>query len=441
MATLREQTGMQLPDTAAGRRGAIKEAIAQLAQQSSAAADAIARDVGTTPITIDMTDEQRFAALVGKEINPVIDSNSVNYPEDVSYIKSLPAKAKSKVERTIKTLAAKLGIINKPLQSPEVDIDFRFSNGGLAKSLSQQLKYGGSYADFAGAISNLEQILQNAVLIEQHTDKYKDTTRADRNLERVYVLFGAYQDGASVVPVQMEIKKSSDVGGRLYVTVAMTKIEADVLGSAVDNSQAHSLISASKYRLSEIFRKINPADKHFLKYVPDNFLTKEQQQAKQQALNEDSNKIAGYKRSVQTTFVNKKSGSIATPESEQADSNTPKATGGTAPSTRAIDRSSTSRPANAGTVDISRPTIALNDSISQMPPSVNPDSNASVGAADLNFTGRAAYQDLLSDENSQRDRPGDVRAVEVPKKDSRGRNVSEFACNPHLQIKQNFLGG
>ena len=34
---------------------------------------------------------------------------------------------------------------------------------------------------------------------------------------------------------------------------------------------------------------------------------------------------------VQTTYVNKKRGSIATPESEQADSNTPKATGGTAP--------------------------------------------------------------------------------------------------------------
>lgn len=57
--------------------------------------------------------------------------------------------------------------------------------------------------------------------------------------------------------------------------------------------------------------------------------------------------------------------------------------------------------------------------------------NPSVGAADQNFTGRAAYQDLLSDENSQRDRPGDVRPVEVPKVDGYGRNVSEFVGNAY----------
>lgn len=57
--------------------------------------------------------------------------------------------------------------------------------------------------------------------------------------------------------------------------------------------------------------------------------------------------------------------------------------------------------------------------------------NESVGAADQNFTGRAAYQDLLSDENSQRDRLGDVRPMEVPKVDAYGRKVSEFVGNAY----------
>ena len=380
-------------------------------------------DIDTSPITLGMTDEQRAAVLTGKAITPVTNANSANYAEELSAIKSFPAKAKSKVEKTIKALAVKLGILNKPLQTPDVEIDFQFSKGGLSKSLSQQLKYGGSYADFAGAINNLEQILQNAVLIEQHTDKYAGTSRADVNLERVYVLFGAYQDRMSVVPVQMEIKKSSDVGGRLYVTVAMTKIEADVRGSTIDQGQTHSLISASEYSLSEIFQKINPADKHFLKYLPDNFLSEEQKTAKQIALQEDADKISRYK----------KRGSIATPESEQADSNTPEATGGTAPNDAPLDGGSHDPKAASSDVssDASVNNIPQNDKVVNTESVGAAPGNPSVGAADQNFTGRAAYQDLLTDENAQRDRPGDVRPVEVPKVDGYGRNVSEFVENAY----------
>lgn len=48
------------------------------------------------------------------------------------------------------------------------------------------------------------------------------------------------------------------------------------------------------------------------------------------------------------------------------------------------------------------------------------------GAAEQNFSGKAQYQDLLYEGNVQRDRPGDVRPMEVPKKDTYNRNVSEF---------------
>ena len=54
-----------------------------------------------------------------------------------------------------------------------------------------------------------------------------------------------------------------------------------------------------------------------------------------------------------------------------------------------------------------------------------------MGAANQNFTGKAAYADLLQEGNVQRDRPGDVRPVEVPKKDGAGRRVTEFAGNAY----------
>lgn len=51
------------------------------------------------------------------------------------------------------------------------------------------------------------------------------------------------------------------------------------------------------------------------------------------------------------------------------------------------------------------------------------------GAAERNFSGVAAYEDMLADDNIQQQRPGAVRDVEMPMKDADGRRVTEFAGN------------
>lgn len=51
------------------------------------------------------------------------------------------------------------------------------------------------------------------------------------------------------------------------------------------------------------------------------------------------------------------------------------------------------------------------------------------GAAERNFSGVAEYENMLYDGNIQRSRPGAVRDVEIPKKDSDGRHVTELAGN------------
>lgn len=76
----------------------------------------------------------------------------------------------------------------------------------------------------------------------------------------------------------------------------MTKIEVDVLGSTPDKSQTHSLVSTSVYSLADLFQKINPENKHFLKYVPDGFLNDEQLRAKMIAIQEDNARIASYEK-------------------------------------------------------------------------------------------------------------------------------------------------
>lgn len=60
---------------------------------------------------------------------------------------------------------------------------------------------------------------------------------------------------------------------------------------------------------------------------------------------------------------------------------------------------------------------------------VDAPAKSSVGAADRDFTGTAAYDDLLSDGNVQPRRASDAKNVEVPKVDAYGREVSENAHN------------
>lgn len=53
------------------------------------------------------------------------------------------------------------------------------------------------------------------------------------------------------------------------------------------------------------------------------------------------------------------------------------------------------------------------------------------GAAEANFTGKADYYDLLSNENSQPDRATDVRPMKLPKTDVNGNPVSEVTGNAY----------
>lgn len=259
-------------------------------------------------IDSDMTEDERYQELRGKTVAVTPEAKYTDEQlASIHTLEQLNAKAKSKAEKVIRPLAESLGILNRSMKTPDVEIDFTFSkNKGLRESMSKQLRYGGTYADFAKALVNLDGILENAVLIEQHKDKYAGTVRENPYLNSVSVLVGVFRDGDSLIPTQIEIKDTADAGGTLYMTVAMTKIETGVLGSTMNqNGTSRSLIPISSYNLAEIFANVNPADGHFLKYVPDGFLNDAQKAAKQSAIREDANRIQSYrqKNSVDTDLM------------------------------------------------------------------------------------------------------------------------------------------
>ncbi len=148
----------------------------------------------------------------------------------------------------------------------------------------------------------LEKLIENAELIEVHKN-YKD----DEQLKRTFVLISALNSKDGIYPVQFEVKEFYSSTKNLYLTAVLTKIKepAVVTESHTDYSEASTpLVADSAISLSQLFANVNPTDKRFLKYVPDNFLSTEQIEAKREAQKSD---YKNYNRYVEV-FKNDKDG-------------------------------------------------------------------------------------------------------------------------------------
>ena len=244
-------------------------------------------------LTAESTEQERYELLKDVSIRLTsVNEDAVNGVRLEDY----NTRKKSAVIPGFRALAKQLGILNVDLQNSEIGFPFQFSGKNLEKSLHHQLEYGGTYQDYIRMMSCFNDLVENAVPIEVHTDKKAGTVRENKNLKQTYVLTSAYRDESSIVPVQLEVKEFHDVGAKLYLDVVLTKIEAEVLGttSASNAGGPLSLLSASAISLRQIFENVNPADGRFLKYVPDGFLNEAQKDAKAQALRQQEQEYAGY---------------------------------------------------------------------------------------------------------------------------------------------------
>ena len=240
-------------------------------------------------ITPNMSESERADILRKSKIDIVEYAEPQDSGIDFKYLEN---SIKSKAEKHLLKKLQALGYL-KHYTTKAVEIEFDFTMGGLRKSTHSQLAYGGNYSDFAKVVVNLQKLLDSSLLIETHTDKGKGTPRENNRLKQVYVLLSALKDGENIIPVQFEIKQYIDDNNRLYLAVALTKIEIGVMGNtAFENQTRTNLIPISSISIPELFSKINPKDKKFLKYVPDEFLNEEQKVAKQEALDEDAKKYS-----------------------------------------------------------------------------------------------------------------------------------------------------
>jgi len=235
-------------------------------------------------ITLESTEKERYDILKNTEVAFTdVDHSKI---EDVD-LEQFKTRKKSSVERPLVTLADKLGITNVDFENSYINIPFVLTKKNLRISLHHQLEYGGTYADYVKAMSCLEELVKNAVLIETHPDYKSGTPYADNDLKQVYVMLGVMRDGRALVPVEIEVKENINRDNQLYLTVMLTKIDLEVVdaGLAEQVGSMQHLVSRSKISVAEILKRVNPLDAEFLKYVPDGFLDEEQKKAKVEALN------------------------------------------------------------------------------------------------------------------------------------------------------------
>ncbi len=90
-----------------------------------------------------------------------------------------------------------------------------------------------------------------------------------------------------IIPTRVGTSKNfKNQPNGLYLNVVLSKIKesAVITESHTDYSEASTpLVADSIISLSQLFANVNHSDKRFIKYVPDNFLSTEQIEAKREA--------------------------------------------------------------------------------------------------------------------------------------------------------------
>ena len=250
-------------------------------------------------ITPETSEEARYEILKDRTIRPAsVEYDKLGDTDTAAIYDGLSAAQMAQAKKAIRAIAKKLGLNQVDLKNSRIEFPFRFSNANAGVSAQHQSEYGGSYQDLVKALTCLPTIVENAELIETHTEKKRGTKKENPDLKQVYVLLGAMKDGESIIPIQMEVKEFKNANGGLYMTVAMTKIkESDVVKKlqAGESAAATSLLSDSSISIQDILRNVKAEDGRFLKYAPDAFLNDEQKAAKRRAIQRQTEEYASYK--------------------------------------------------------------------------------------------------------------------------------------------------
>lgn len=224
-------------------------------------------------ITEYSTEQERYEILKNKTLK--LDAR-VKYEriqtvqQNIPLLRNIDSKMKiSQRKKIIKELGEILDIY-KSYENKDTGLSFYFSRENLKESLDKQTH---SYKTYTKLLSCLDDVIKNAVCIEQH---YREKHNPDPSLKKMYVFVSAFSDGDDVIPVKLEVKEFSDKNNALYVIITLGSIKKDevIMEGDTENGVTQATRS-SIISISQFLSKINPKDESFIKYIPDRFLDEE----------------------------------------------------------------------------------------------------------------------------------------------------------------------
>ena len=231
------------------------------------------KNADSRSIRTDMTDDERYEALKNEKIKIEPYNSEKLKGENIEELSSKPFK---EARKYIKTLAEKFEVFKK-YASEKAKIEFKFSKNNLIES---EIKQGKLKPEYAEMLSATDAIVQNAVLVEAHKDRYAGTEREDKTLLQTDVLLSAFADENGIVPVRLTVKEFKDKDNSLYALITLEKIETEIKDRGESFATTPTLYPVSEISIPDIVSKIKPTDGNILKYLPDKLLNAEQLEGK-----------------------------------------------------------------------------------------------------------------------------------------------------------------
>lgn len=258
-----------------------------------------------TRLMENMTDEERSKILERQYVQVV------NHKESGALTENLLEQIRTGTGGALKgcrSLGESLGLFDGEYTNKNIGITFKYSKESLKESINKQANIYGNqakeegelfdrYETFALMLENFKEIVEGAVLVESHSDRYKNTYREDKSLIRDNILVNAFQVEDTIIPVEIHIKERKGAKGQAYVTVTVGKIKTEdsVAGISGENMPHIPRESSVSISIAQIVRNVNSKYGNFLKYFPDYMLTKEQLQSKRDSLEKEERKLEEIK--------------------------------------------------------------------------------------------------------------------------------------------------
>ncbi len=259
--------------------------------------------VDTTKITPGMSDEERAEVLNNSSIRlaEYVGNGEIS-PAKVYNLKTTYGKQARKI---LLTLGEKFGIFDRQYYNKAVELTFNYSKSSLKESFNKQSRINKTvedltgFEDFAKMLSVFDDVVNNAVPIEVHEDKYKGTQRETRELKHDYVLLSAFKDGDFIIPVELHIKEfDNNDGNRLYVNVTLGKVkieegEISTTPPAVQNERQTRIIpSPSTISVPQLIGELNNNLGNFFKYLPPSMLSEAQNVSRSTAVDDENYRLS-----------------------------------------------------------------------------------------------------------------------------------------------------